>query len=928
MLEQDAVELVQDGSSPGFYNHIFVTPKKEADHWRPITNLSHLNSFLLNYPFKMETAISIQTALEPDQWATSIDLKCAYLQVPVHPRSRKYLRFTHDDQVYQHKTLVFGLASSPRLFTEFTLILAGHLRKRGIRFHAYLDDWLIRGRDEHTVQTHTQEVISTCHRLGMVINWDKSSLTPKQDFQFVGIRFDLRRGLALPPLERVHKLQKLLALLKRQRTLPAYLWQSLTGIMASMMRQTPLGRLNIRPFQWHLSDHWTASTDHSLQQVQLDDNLLPHIAWWSNTKNTQKGTQLRPFCPTLRLYTDASDKGWGAHLESQSTGIQGTWEPPRPGQRDKLEGAESSPTSSSTLLPPDEIREGTTGHGQHHGSGVHQQPGGDQIRIPHEPDLGPVPMVPEPGRSTQSPTHSGTAQRIGGPTEQEHTGDFNRMVTTALSDGANLVEVGETMGGPVCHQVQQQATELRLSSPGRQSMAGGRSVPRLDGPVGLCLPPGATDTNHPPEDEPRTLHPDSHSTPETRETLVPSPTGPTNRPTVATSHKPRPAPTTKDRPLPPGSRQPQPSRLEVIEQASRAQGFSASVAHKAASARRASTLRVYDAKWQTFATWCTELRIDPTCASTQQVADFLDHLFTGPKQLAASTIAGYRASVSKVLLKTTGIDIGQDSTIGDLMNHFKRVRPKATNSIPQWDLTLVLRTLKKAPFEPLSSADLKYVTWKTAFLLLLAMGGRRGEVHALEASTIKVLGNWDSVILNPNPAFLPKNADLSSNKRNLRDIHLESLADLTGKDYDLDYDLCPVRALRTYLGRTEKSRDGIKPLFLTYKSGPSRAASANTLSGWVKQLLKRAYENAAGDTNLLRLQRASVHEVRAIAASLALYKNVPMEDILNNCRWSSTTTFSSHYLRDMTDTTQKLHGLLPLSVAGTTIQKKNKKHRK
>ena len=208
------------------------------------------------------------------------------------------------------------------------------------------------------------------------------------------------------------------------------------------------------------------------------------------------------------------------------------------------------------------------------------------------------------------------------------------------------------------------------------------------------------------------------------------------------------------------------------------------------------------------------------------------------------------------------------------------------------------------------------------------MGGRRGEVHALEASTIKVLGNWDSVILNPNPAFLPKNADLSGNKRLLRDIHLESLADVTGRDYDLDYDLCPVRALRTYLGRTEKARGNVKSLFLTYKAGPSRAASANTLSGWVKQLLKAAYQNASGDNDLLRLQTASVHEVRAIAASLALYKNVPMEDILNNCRWSSTTVFSSHYLRDMTDTTQKLHELLPLSVAGTTIKKHSKKRRR
>ena len=72
---------------------------------------------------------------------------------------------------YQHKTLVFGLASSPRLFTELILVLAAHLRRQGILFHAYLDDWLIRGPDQRTVRTHTQVALTACQRLGMRVNW-------------------------------------------------------------------------------------------------------------------------------------------------------------------------------------------------------------------------------------------------------------------------------------------------------------------------------------------------------------------------------------------------------------------------------------------------------------------------------------------------------------------------------------------------------------------------------------------------------------------------------------------------------------------------------------------------------------------------------------------------------------------------------------
>ena len=117
------------------------------------------------------------------------------------------------------------------------------------------------------------------------------------------------------------------------------------------------------------------------------------------------------------------------------------------------------------------------------------------------------------------------------------------------------------------------------------------------------------------------------------------------------------------------------------------------------------------------------------------------------------------------------------------MTHYRRLRPRTAHAVPQWDLSLVLRTLKKSPFEPIRTSDLKWLTWKTAFLLLLAMGGRRGELQAIDSSTIRIVGNWDSVVLNPKPEFVAKNQDSSSGARRLRDIVIDSLSDLTGKRY-------------------------------------------------------------------------------------------------------------------------------------------------
>ena len=89
LLAKGAVEEVEKGDSPGFYSRLFLVPKK--DSWRPVIDLSHLNSFLKIPKFKMETPESVRSAIQKGEWVTSIDLTDAYLHVPIHQNSRKFL---------------------------------------------------------------------------------------------------------------------------------------------------------------------------------------------------------------------------------------------------------------------------------------------------------------------------------------------------------------------------------------------------------------------------------------------------------------------------------------------------------------------------------------------------------------------------------------------------------------------------------------------------------------------------------------------------------------------------------------------------------------------------------------------------------------------------------------------------------------------
>jgi hypothetical protein len=54
----------------------------------------------------------------------SIDLRDAYLHVPLFPKHRQYLRFCIQGRCYQWKTLCFGPTSAPQVFTKIVSVVA------------------------------------------------------------------------------------------------------------------------------------------------------------------------------------------------------------------------------------------------------------------------------------------------------------------------------------------------------------------------------------------------------------------------------------------------------------------------------------------------------------------------------------------------------------------------------------------------------------------------------------------------------------------------------------------------------------------------------------------------------------------------------------------------------------------------------------
>lgn len=255
---------------------------------------------------------------------------------------------------------------------------------------------------------------------------------------------------------------------------------------------------------------------------------------------------------------------------------------------------------------------------------------------------------------------------------------------------------------------------------------------------------------------------------------------------------------------------------------------------------------------------------------------------------------------------------GSHPVISELIRSFELARPVSRSLAPKWNLSVVLAALIKPPFEPLSGASRRFLTWKTVFLLKLATAKRRSEIHALSVNPSCLRFNTDgSVSLAFLAGFLPKN-QLPSVMPG--PITVPSLSASCGRD-DPDRLLCPVRSLKFYLKSTSSERGSNSRLWLPLIG--KRDVSASTISRWVKSTIQFAYDHLSSEDKSVMQIRP--HELRALASSWAFFNHAPLEEVLQAAYWRSATTFSSFYLRDVSSEVDNLFSLGPIVAAQRVV---------
>ena len=438
----------------------------------------------------------------------------------------------------------------------------------------------------------------------------------------------------------------------------------------------PEGRLHMRPFQFHLKEHW--------RYPQSLDSLLPwteaiaaHLDWWQNPSNMMKGADLHPKDHSIQLFTDASNEGWGAHLDQNST--KGLWSDRE--KRLHINVLELKAVSLALRNFKDQCQ--------------------NQTVLVATDNSTVVAYINKQG-GTHSAEMCALLWKIMTWCHHYHITLKARHIPGCLNVMADLSRSNQV-----------QSTEWSLHPQVFKQICQKWFTPHVD----LF----ATHLNHKlplyvsPVPDPKAWDIDALNINWTSLTayaypltallhrviqkirqcycliIVVAPGWPgmpwfwdlvpaLNRDPTATSGVNDSSQTVPQLCVPQQPTASQPPRLVSRSGQLQEQGFSVEVAERIAAPQRSSTRNIYKSKWALFEKWCRENSVDFSTPSVKQISDFFMYLYQGINR-RPSTIDGYRTAIVDTL-GPTGQHIAQSSDLHRLLSSFHRDRPKCSRNLP------------------------------------------------------------------------------------------------------------------------------------------------------------------------------------------------------------------------------------------------------
>ena len=179
-------------------------------------------------------------------------------------------------------------------------LVSAFLHRMGVRILRYLDDWLILASSHGGAIWARDQVVELCHTLGIVVNLEKSALSPAQSVDYLGVRVDSQTFRASPTLLRTEKFFSIVEEFLSSREQSAKSWRVLLGHLSSLIHLVPGGRLRLRSLQLALRSGWDFVDESVL--VAWDDSCQADLLWWYDKDWLTDGVSLESHLPELMFW--------------------------------------------------------------------------------------------------------------------------------------------------------------------------------------------------------------------------------------------------------------------------------------------------------------------------------------------------------------------------------------------------------------------------------------------------------------------------------------------------------------------------------------------------------------------------------------------------------------------------------------------------
>ncbi|KAI2663788.1 ORF V: Enzymatic polyprotein [Labeo rohita] len=720
------------------------------------------------------------------------------------------------------------------------------LRQRGIRILNYLDDWLVLAQSEEELLSHRTLLLSHLECLGLKVNLPKSMLHPSRKISFLGAIFDSTQLRAMVVPERALLIQQLAGSFRAGARFPLKRFQRMLGLMASASPVLELGLLRMRPLQRWLKPRVPPHAwRHGRLHVNVDRACVKALAPWKDLQWYKRGVPLGLVCRRKVVTTDASNRGWGALCDGSPA--FGLWSKAEEGFHINCLEMLAVCHALCAFLPD------LKGH--------HVLVRSDSMTV--------VSYINRQG------------------------GLSSRLLFTLVKDLLEWAQcnLASLRAVHVPGKLNQGADMLSRSNvPSGEWMLHPQTVQKIWEVFGKaevdlfaskdnshCLIYFSKERDALAHDWPNLL---LYAFPPT--SLIPQ----ILKRVREQRHKLLlVAPLWRTQPWFPELCQllcaapwPIPLRRDLLSQANGA------IWHPQPNlwALHLWLVRFFHL---VFHPWK-----NPVSCDISVILSFLQELLD--KGCSPSTLKVYVAAIAASHAPIAGQSIGRNNLVIRFLKGSRRMNPSRPHTIPTWDLSTVLRALKSSPFEPLSDADLKTLTLKSALLLALVSVKRIGDLQALSISpSCLEFGPGDSkVILKPRHGYVPK---VPSTPFRAQVVTLSALPSSEG-DQELSL-LCPVRALRMYVERSAPFRKSDQ-LFVCFGGrNKGQPVTKQRLSRWIVDAISLAYSSLGLECPV----GVRAHSTRGVASSWAWSSGVSMAEICAAAGWASPSTFTRFYSLDI-----------------------------